>query len=196
MINSTFWISIAFLVSGWCLYFFLHSLLAAHSTKELFKRWMGVGFRFYRLGYVVFSSGGLLLLLFFNANISSEYLFNHQGAARYLSLMFAAFGVIVIKISFRSYQFSEFVGLSTQEEPFTTRGILSSVRHPIYSGTILIAIGYWLFNPTVPTTASVICILAYLPVGIYLEERKLIKQFGQRYIKYKRDVPALIPKLF
>ncbi|MEQ8362345.1 MAG: NnrU family protein [Cyclobacteriaceae bacterium] len=196
MTNSAFWIPIALLVLGWGMYFFFHSLLAADTVKEFFKRVLGNGFRFYRIGYVVFSSIGLLLLLFFNGNISSEYLLNHEGAARYLSLMFAAFGVIVIKVSFRSYQFSEFVGLTTQEEPFTTKGILSSVRHPIYSGTILIAIGYWLFSPTLPTTVSVICILAYLPIGIYLEERKLIKQFGERYVKYKRDVPALIPKLF
>lgn len=146
--------------------------------------------------YVVFSSIGLLILLFWNASISSGYLIHHGGITRYLSLMFAAFGVIVIKVAFRSYRFSDFVGLSTQEEPFTTMGILRSVRHPIYSGTILIAIGYWLFDPTVPTTVSVICILAYLPIGIYLEERKLIKQFGEQYIQYKREVPALIPKLF
>ncbi|HRK55116.1 MAG TPA: isoprenylcysteine carboxylmethyltransferase family protein [Cyclobacteriaceae bacterium] len=194
--NSTFWMPIVLLISGWGVYFFLHSLLAANTTKEFFKQFLGKGFRFYRLGYVALSSIGLLFLLFWNASISSEHLIYHEGTARYLSLMFAAFGVIVIKVSFRSYRFSEFVGLSTQEEPFTTDGILRSVRHPMYSGTILIAIGYWLFDPTVPTTVSVICILIYLPIGIYLEERKLIKQFGDRYVQYKRDVPALIPKLF
>jgi len=187
---------IALLISGWCLYFFLHSWLAANSTKEFFKQILGEGFRFYRIGYVIFSSIGLLFLLFFSTNISSDYFFNQEGAPRYLSLMFAAFGVIVIKVSFRSYRIAEFVGLSTEEEPFTQSGILNSVRHPIYAGTILIAIGYWLFSPTVPTTVSVICILAYLPIGIYLEEKKLIKQYGERYAKYKRDVPALIPRLF
>ncbi|MFZ1805797.1 MAG: NnrU family protein [Cyclobacteriaceae bacterium] len=196
MRNTIFWMPIALLVSGWCMYFFVHSLLAADTTKEFFKRILGESFKFYRIGYVVFSSIGLLLLLFFNTNISSDYLFDHEGIARYLSLMFAAFGVIVIKISFRSYQFSEFMGLSTKGESFTTNGILSSVRHPIYSGTILIALGYWLFNPTVPTTASFVCILAYLPIGIYLEEKKLVRQYGARYVKYKRDVPALIPRLF
>ena len=190
------WILILKLVLGWFVYFFTHSLLAANSVKELFGKFLGKSFRFYRLGYVIFSSLGLLLLLFWNANISTDHLFNHEGAARYLSLVFAAFGVIVIKISFRSYRLSEFIGMSTSEEPFTTKGILSSIRHPIYSGTILIVVGYWLFNPTIPTSASVICILVYLPIGIYLEERKLIKQFGERYVQYKRDVPALIPKFF
>ncbi|MEP2670958.1 MAG: NnrU family protein [Cyclobacteriaceae bacterium] len=196
MSNSTTWLPIVLLVLGWFIYFFLHSLLAADSVKELFRKFLGKSFRFYRLGYVVFSSLGLLFLLFWNANISTDYLFNHEGAARYLSLVFAAFGVIVIKVSFRSYRLSEFLGMSTSGEPFTTKGILRSIRHPIYSGTILIIVGYWLFNPTIPTSASVICILAYLPIGIYLEEKKLIKQFGERYAQYKRDVPALIPKFF
>jgi len=196
MSNSTTWLPIVLLVLGWFIYFFLHSLLAADSVKELFRKFLGKSFRFYRLGYVVFSSLGLLFLLFWNANISTDYLFNHEGAARYLSLVFAAFGVIVIKVSFRSYRLSEFLGMSTSDEPFTTKGILSSIRHPIYSGTILIVVGYWLFNPTIPTSVSVICVLVYLPIGIYLEEKKLIKQFGERYRKYKRDVPALIPKFF
>lgn len=187
---------IALLILGWCVYFLLHSLLAADRTKGFSKKLLGKYFKFYRLGYVLFSLTGLLLLLFWNSNIYADSLFNREGVVRYLSLMCAAFGVIIIKVSFRAYSFSEFMGLSENGEPFTTEGILKSIRHPVYSGTILIVIGYWLFNPNMPTLVSVICILVYLPLGIYLEERKLIKQFGERYIQYKRDVPALIPKLF
>lgn len=184
------------LISCWFIYFSLHSVLAANRTKEISKRLLGDNFRFYRLGYVIFSSLGLLTLLFWNSNIYADPFFDKEGIVRYLSLMFAAFGVIIIKMAFRSYSFSEFMGLSVKREPFTTRGVLKSVRHPIYSGTILIVIGYWLFNPNLPTSVSAICILVYLPVGIYLEEKKLIEEFGERYIQYKRDVPALIPKLF
>jgi len=194
--NLIFLVQMVLLILGWFVYFFLHSLLAADRTKDFSKKLIGKYFKFYRLGYVLFSSIGLLFLLFLNANIYAEYLIDPGGIVRYLSLMFAAFGVILIKIAFRAYSFSEFFGLSVKGESFTTHGILNSIRHPIYSGTVLIVIGYWLFIPNIPTLVSVICILVYLPVGIYLEEKKLIKQFGERYIQYKRVVPALIPRLF
>ena len=37
--------------------------------------------------------------------------------------------------------------------------------------------------------------LVYLPIGIRLEEHKLIAQFGEEYRRYRREVPALFPKL-
>ncbi len=186
------------LAIGWILYFALHSLLAASQVKKIVKDNAGRYYKYYRIFYVTFSSLGLLLLLMLNANISASPYFDSEGWPRYLSLVLAAFGVIIIKIAFRSFSFSSFVGFESadKEEEFTTAGILNSVRHPIYSGTILIVIGYWLFSPNFPTLVSVICIMAYLPIGIYLEERKLITQFGERYLKYKRSVPALFPRLF
>ncbi|HOO08600.1 MAG TPA: isoprenylcysteine carboxylmethyltransferase family protein [Cyclobacteriaceae bacterium] len=186
----------AVLVLGWCIYFILHSVLAAGPVKEVFKKRWGKSFRYYRLGYVLFSATGVLLLLFLNSNIPGGYVMEREGLARYLSLLFAAFGVIVIKVAFREYGFSGFIGLAEERKSFSSQGILKSVRHPIYSGTILMMIGYWLFSPNIPTLVSVLCVFAYLPVGIYLEERKLIKQFGEEYIRYKRDVPALVPRLF
>ena len=186
------------LAIGWIIYFALHSFLAASQVKRFVKDVVGEYYKYYRIFYVIISSVGLLLLLMLNANISSSPYFDSEGWPRYLSLVLAAFGVIIIKIAFRSFSFSSVVGIepSDNAEGFTTTGILNSIRHPIYSGTILIVIGYWLFSPNFPTLVSVICVMAYLPIGIYLEERKLIAQFGERYREYKRRVPALFPRLF
>lgn len=184
------------LALAWMIYFLLHSLLATAGIKNFFSRKLGVNFRYYRLAYVIFSTVGLLLLLFMNANIPSRLFINNEGVIRYLSLVFAALGVIIIKGAFRTYDFGSFIGLKDEDDPFLTAGILGSVRHPIYSGTILIVIGYWLFSPNLPTLISALCTFAYLPIGIYLEEKKLIEKFGERYLEYKRKVPAVFPKLF
>lgn len=177
------------------MYFILHSLMASVKVKSFFTRILKSRFRYYRIFYSLISTIGLLLLLFLNASISAEFIFASKGLIRYLSLMLATLGVIVISRSFREYRLSSFIGLKDEPSEFKRTGILKHVRHPIYSGTILIVIGFFLFNPTLATLVSVCCTLAYLPVGIYLEERKLIEQFGNGYLSYKQEVPSVFPDL-
>jgi methanethiol S-methyltransferase len=181
------------LIALWVLYFILHSTLASTGIKSFFEQFLKSSFRFYRILYSVIATMGLLALLLFNASITSALLFKSEGLIRYLSLMLATFGVIVISRAFREYRFSSFIGVRKELNEFNRTGILKYVRHPIYSGTILIVIGFFLFNPTGSTLISVCCILAYLPFGIYLEEKKLIKQFGDQYLSYKKDVPSVFP---
>jgi methanethiol S-methyltransferase len=185
--------SYVILCALWLIYFFLHSLLASVRIKSFFEKSLKQGFRFYRIMYSFISTVGLAILLIFNATIPSSLLFDSEGLVRYLSLMLATFGVIVISRTFREYRLSSFIGLKEETTEFKQTGILKYVRHPIYSGTILIVIGFFLFNPTRSTLVSVCCIFAYLPVGIYLEEKKLIKQFGDQYISYKKEVPSIFP---
>jgi methanethiol S-methyltransferase len=183
------------LVLGWIVYFAIHSVLAADSVKLIFKKLLQNGFRFYRIFYSIISTIGLLALLVLNATMETERLFNPEGLVQYLSLMLATFGVIIVSRAFKEHNALGFVGLKPEEIKFRRSGILNYVRHPIYSGTILIVVGFFLFTPTMATLASTLCILGYLPIGIYLEEKKLIRQFGNQYIQYKKEVPSLIPKL-
>jgi protein-S-isoprenylcysteine O-methyltransferase Ste14 len=183
------------LVALWVLYFFLHSLLASLQAKAFCERILGKAFRFYRIIYSLVSTVGLLFLLFINSAIPSALLFESNGLVRYLSLMLATFGVIIISRTFKQYRFSSFIGLKQEANEFKRTGILKYVRHPIYSGTILIVSGFLLFSPTLATLVSVSCILAYLPIGIYLEEQKLIKQFGDHYVSYRKEVPSIFPRI-
>lgn len=180
----------------WLVYFSLHSLLAARSIKQYFRDKLPSGDKYYRLIYSAFATAGLLGILFFSGLIPKDYLFSSIGFIRYLSLVLATFSVIIFKQAFRGYKFSYFIGLKQGEEEFVTTGILKHVRHPLYSATILLVLGYFLFDPTLATMTSAICIFAYLPIGIYLEEKKLIEQYGDRYLQYKKEVPAIVPKIF
>ncbi len=179
----------------WILYFILHSLLASIRVKSFFKKFMKNEYRFYRIIYSVISTTGLLFLSVFNASISPVIIFVSGGLVRYLSLMIATFGVIIISRAFREYKFSSFIGVEKEENEFKQTGILKHVRHPIYSGTVLIVLGFFLFNPTSATLVSVCCIIAYLPIGIYFEEKKLINQFGHEYLTYKQKTPSVFPKI-
>lgn len=180
----------------WLVYFSLHSLLAAGSVKQYFRDKLPSVDKYYRFVYSVFATTGLLGILFFSGLIPKNYLFSSTGIIRYLSLVLATFSVIIFKQVFRGYKFSYFIGLKQGEEEFVTTGILKYVRHPLYSATILLVMGYFLFDPTLSTLTSAVCIFVYLPIGIYLEEKKLIEQYGNRYLQYKKEVPAIVPKIF
>jgi protein-S-isoprenylcysteine O-methyltransferase Ste14 len=70
-------------------------------------------------------------------------------------------------------------------------GVYGIVRHPIYTLTILALV----LTPVMTLDRLVLlgAMLAYLAVGIPIEERKLIGLFGPAYARYRERVPALIP---
>lgn len=182
-------ISYFFLVIGWVAYFVLHSVLASAAVKKRY------GFRGYRIVYTIFSAVGLLAMLFYNGSIAAAPFFVSQGPPRYISLMLTTFGVMLIQSSFRQYSFREFIGLTQESAQFSKEGVLKHIRHPIYAGTILVIVGFFLFIPTLPTLVSCLCMLLYIPIGIMLEEKKLIAMYGNDYLEYISKVPALFPRL-
>jgi protein-S-isoprenylcysteine O-methyltransferase Ste14 len=173
------------LVAGWVMYFALHSVLATDRIKSKFPP------RAFRIFYVLFSTVGLLALGFYSTGIHSLGFFTN---IRWLSMLFTIFGVMVIQTSFRQYSLKGFVGLTQEKKELQTHGILQYLRHPIQAGIILIVIGFFFLIPNLPTLISCLCILVYIPIGLYFEEKKLVAIYGDQYIEYRKRVPAIIPK--
>ncbi len=74
-----------------------------------------------------------------------------------------------------------------------TTGIYSYVRHPQYSGLLLITIGMLIQWPTIITlTMWPILTYAYYKLATR-EEREIEKKFGEEYSAYKRAIPAFVP---
>ncbi len=77
---------------------------------------------------------------------------------------------------------------------FKTPFLYRHVRHPMQLGVILVVFstphmtaGHLLF-------ASLMTV--YILIGLYFEERSLVREFGPTYLAYKARVPMLIPNPF
>jgi len=114
-------------------------------------------------------------------------------------LLIAA-GLMIIW-AFLSYDTLEFIGIrqitgvgarmkDTSSKTITYKGLLGVVRHPMYLATIIFM---WSLNSTRVDILVHLVLTLYILIGIKLEKRKLIKQFGLSYIDYQKKVPALIP---
>ena len=185
------------LILSWITYFALHSILALTSVKN-FAYSAGMAPHRYRLIYNILAFVLLIPIMIVSSRTQSSYLFEPSVLFKFLGLMLATWGLIIAKIAFRSYDTKAFLGLGKleAESRLSTGGMLKHVRHPLYSGSILIVLGYFLFDPKVSTLISTSMIITYIIIGIQLEERKLIRSFGQAYLDYKRKTPMLIPRFW
>ena len=65
------------------------------------------------------------------------------------------------------------------------------VRHPIMLGVL---IGIWaITHMTIGHLVFALTMTSYIVIGIKMEERDLIANHGERYLRYKEQVPGLIP---
>jgi methanethiol S-methyltransferase len=83
------------------------------------------------------------------------------------------------------------VGREMPPARFKTPVIYKVVRHPIYLGFI---IAFWV-TPVMTVGHALFAAVttAYILVGIALEERDLVEQFGDEYRRYRARVSMLVP---
>lgn len=90
-----------------------------------------------------------------------------------------------------------FVGhavLTGQE--LVTGGAYGVVRHPVYLGALLIWCGLSLcFLSPVATAITAVYVLPAYMLYIRSEEGMMLDSFGDQYVRYRRQVPMLLPRL-
>jgi protein-S-isoprenylcysteine O-methyltransferase Ste14 len=184
----------------WVLWCALHSTLIAPTVTETMKKKLGDGFRFYRLLYNGVSLVTLIPLVFFSMSIRQTPFFRWEGylvIVRYL---------VVVSLSLfvagaRHYSLSQLFGIRqiktgrasravSEVDTFDTSGILGVIRHPWYIAGILLV---WAGDISLSTLLINIVIMAYFVIGTFLEERKLLLEFGDRYREYQKNVSMFLP---
>jgi len=176
-----------------------HSIMARPS----FKKWWTsiVPEPLERSTYVLVSSICLILVLWLwepmGGNVWSVE--STPWRITLTSISFAGFGIVLVS-TFLINHFDLFglrqvwfvlMGRTYQPLKFRTPFFYKYVRHPLYLGWI---IAFWA-APTMTIAHFLFASLCtgYILIAIQLEEKDLIKTFGEKYKEYKRAAPMLIP---
>lgn len=156
--------------------------------------------RYYRLSYTIIVTILLGFILWYQYSIQSPLLWNIPLIKLPAILLLIFPGIVVALISLKKYFFllsgirSVFQKAPAHELKLS--GIHRFVRHPLYSGTIIVVWGFFLLFPYLNNLIAVMLLTLYVLVGIRFEEKKLIAEFGDQYIEYIKNVPALLPRIF
>jgi protein-S-isoprenylcysteine O-methyltransferase Ste14 len=186
----------------WTAYCALHSFLISIRFTALMTRLLKNYYAFYRLFYVVISFILLVPLIRFTGEFESPVIMTYGAplsVARY-ALMSGAL-LLFFWAFFFDYDSLSFFGIrqilicakpKTSVTPVELKrnGLLGMVRHPMYLALIL-----YLWCQTFKMMDLVVNTLLtlYVLIGTWLEERKLVLEFGEAYLRYQRQVPMLIP---
>lgn len=182
----------------WIVYCVLHSVLATPWVKNRLQKKMK-NHKWYRLWYTVFSFVFLGGLLYYQIAISTMQLFGLTSFILFGGIVLSLSGLALMLVCIRKY----FIGLSglrslvaeNYSNQLHITGVHKYMRHPLYLGTFAFIWGLFLLLPYLSLLIANAIITIYTLVGIELEEKKLLAEFGEDYIEYKNNVPKLIPSI-
>jgi protein-S-isoprenylcysteine O-methyltransferase Ste14 len=106
-------------------------------------------------------------------------------------MLIATFNIDHFELFGLRQAYTQFTGKAMPKVLFKMVGLYKWVRHPIQTGLL---IGMW----AVPAASLSHLMLAggmtvYIFIGLYFEEKDLVKEFGQTYRDYKTKVGKVIP---
>jgi protein-S-isoprenylcysteine O-methyltransferase Ste14 len=171
--------------------------MASFGFKDLLQRMFGDGvMRFYRLFYNAFSVISFAPIVYLMITLPDKDLYRVPDPWSYLMLTGQGLSVLLLFVAVLQTDTLSFVGLrqifsDEKNGKLVTSGLYRYIRHPLYTFGLLIL---WLTPKMTLNSLTVYTSLTmYILVGAYFEERKLLREFGQKYADYKSATPMLVP---
>ena len=179
-----------------------HSIMARPGFKEMMRRWMPQATE--RATFLLFTGFAVMFAIAFWQPLPGSVWQVEQTvpmiglwvlyalgwtyllAATFVTNHFELMGLRQIYLYFREQPYSSI--------PFTNKFMYRYSRHPMMLGVL---VGMWCV-PVMSVSQFVMASLftLYIFIGLYFEERDLMKEFGESYRKYKSEVATLIPKIY
>jgi protein-S-isoprenylcysteine O-methyltransferase Ste14 len=183
---------------AWCA---LHSAMITPAVTDALRKRYPAGVRYYRLLYNLIAIATLVPVVLYSESFRGQAIVSWEGPLVIVPMLLGAAALLFFLAGGRRYDFLQFSGIRqvraendcnvlTDNCALDTSGILSVVRHPWYTGGILIV---WARPLDAAALVTNLVLCGYFVVGALLEERKLIQQFGQQYADYQQRVSMFFP---
>jgi len=182
----------------WVLFCVLHSVLANSQIKKTIATKAPRFYKNYRFFYTLFAFVTLGIVLYYQLQLSSPLLFTPTAAITIIGWSIMLAGGAIMAVCIKKY-FLSLSGLKSlvAEEPVANElridGVHKYVRHPLYLGTFVFIWGLLLVYPYLSLLTANSIITIYTLIAIRFEEQKLVEEFGVAYIRYKEQVPMILP---
>ena len=183
-----------------------HSILASEKIKSALVRKIGGLIAFYRLAYNLFTLLSLYLIYELSPKPSLT-IYDLTFPFDLIVLIPQLAALAGIFWSFKYICIKEFLGISQinryfqksysseldEEMTLSIGGPYRYSRHPVYFFSII----FLMFRPTMDLfyLTFFICITVYFYIGSIFEEKKLVRHFGDIYLRYQKSVPRIFPGL-
>ena len=169
----------------------LHSITASESFKNFLSRVLGRDTidRHFRLAFNIFSALITAAAAYVILSQPDSLIYRPPWYLLWPAHAVQAAGMALLVIAFRPFDAGSFLGTRPQagKVDLTTSGAYGLVRHPMYLAGILV----FLFEPNVTVNSLAVRGLAtvYFIYGAFMEERRLVTEYGEEYSEYKKRVP-------
>ncbi len=176
-----------------------HSIMARKGFKDWWTKFIPKPIE--RSTFVLFASAALILMYIFWRPIGGTVWSVENETVQLILYAICALGWLTVLVTTFLINHFELFGLKqvwdylrnkkSTPQKFVTPGPYKMMRHPLYFGFVL---AFWA-TPTMTVAHLFFAIMttAYILVAIQLEEKDLIREHGERYSNYRKQVPMLLP---
>ena len=169
----------------------LHSTTASGPFKRFLSRVFGRGSveKYYRLAFNIFSALITAAAAYVILSQPDSLIYRPPWYLLWPAHSVQFAGMALLIIAFRPFDAGVFLGTRPQagKPELTTSGIYGLVRHPMYLAGILV----FLCEPNVTENCIAVRFLAaaYFVYGASMEEKRLLREYGEEYLQYRKKVP-------
>ena len=194
------YLQVALVTAAWC---FFHSFFITHLWRDTVCRHFPRCAVYNRLVYVLASTVSAGALFWWFRTLPQTTVWAWTGLWQVIRVVGLLEAGVLFWLGARAFDGKAFLGLrqiadDSRGQParppaFSKQGVLGVIRHPWYTGTLILLVFMLPFTDVNLVWRGVFII--YVLVGTELEERKLARDLGEVYLEYRRAVPRFFPAL-
>ena len=173
----------------------LHSVLATDNARERAEKILKSNFRFYRIIYniISFITAAPAFYVWWISSSSTPVVYSFPEWSHPFLTLLQLLAIGLFGYALFQFDLLEFAGLRKKKidsKPITD-GVYRIVRHPQYTALIIL-----LFSQnrmTVLDLTAAVLVSFYCIIGAFIEEKRLVSSYGDRYRKYQQEVSMFVP---